>query len=98
MRSNVLAARDAGVGLGFISSNDMYRQVRFEPSTQGGLADRTMVCYNDYTIDPVYLAGDPSKYYLVTADAWRNYPTNLPQDAAIRIIYHTANLAPSHII
>jgi hypothetical protein len=56
----------------------MYRQVRFEPSVQGGVADRTMVCYKDYTIDPVYLAGDPSKYYLVTADAWRNYPTNLP--------------------
>jgi hypothetical protein len=98
MRTNVLAARDAGVGLGFVSSNNMYRQVRFEPSTQGGLADRTMVCYKDYTIDPVYLAGDPSMYYLVTADAWRNYPTNLSEDAVIGIMYQNDNVGPADII
>jgi hypothetical protein len=98
MRSNVLAARDAGVGLGFISSNDMYRQVRFEPSMQGGVADRTMVCYKDYTIDPIYLAGDPSMYYLVTASAWRNYPTNLPEDAVIGIMYQNDNVGPADII
>ncbi len=98
MRTNVLAARDAGVGLGFVSSNNMYRQVRFEPSTQGGVADRTMVCYKDYTIDPVYLAGDPSMYYLVTADAWRNYPTNLPEDAVIGIMYQNDNVGPADII
>ncbi len=98
MRSNVLAARDAGVGLGFISSNDMYRQVRFEPSMQGGVADRTMVCFKDYTIDPIYLAGDPSMYYLVTASAWRNYPTNLPEDAVIGIMYQNDNVGPADII
>ncbi len=98
MRTNVLAARDAGVGLGFVSSNNMYRQVRFEPSTQGGVADRTMVCYKDYTIDPVYLAGDPSMYYLVTANAWRNYPTNLPEDAVIGIMYQNDNVGPADII
>ncbi len=98
MRTNVLAARDAGVGLGFISSNDMYRQVRFEPSMQGGVADRTMVCYKDYTIDPIYLAGDPSMYYLVTASAWRNYPTNLPEDAVIGLMYQNDNVGPADII
>jgi len=98
MRTNVLAARDAGVGLGFISSNDMYRQVRFEPSVQDGVADRTMVCYKDYKIDPEYLAGDASRYYLVTADAWRNYPTNLPEDAVIGIMYQNDNVGPADII
>jgi hypothetical protein len=98
MRTNVLAARDSGVSLGFVSSNNMYRQIRFEPSTQGGVADRTMVCYKDYTIDPLYLAGDPSKYYLVTADAWRNYPTNLPEDAVIGIMYQNDNVGPADII
>ena len=98
MRTNILAARDAGVSLGFISSNNIYRQVRFEPSTQGGVADRTMVCYKDYTIDPVYLAGDPSKYFLVTADAWRSYPSNLPEDAVVGIMYENDNASGDIVV
>ncbi len=57
------AARDAGVNLAFLGSNDVYWQVRFEPST-AGVADRVMVGYkntptNTYsTVDPI---SDPTK-------------------------------------
>ena len=50
-RNGILAARDAGVHLGFFSSNTGYWQVRFEPSPSGA-AGRTMVGYK-YNYDPV---------------------------------------------
>ena len=58
MRQNVETARDAGVGLGFFSGNESYWQIRLEPSTINGAADRTQVAYkslNDPTTDPCRL-------------------------------------------
>ena len=88
MRTNITAARDSGVNLGFLGSNNCYWQVRFEPSIAGGVADRTMVGYKDYALteDPYYTNGNPSEYYLVTTN-WRAYPVNLPEDALIGILY-----------
>lgn len=91
MRSNVVAARDQGVNLGFFSANTCYWQVRFEPSPITGAPDRTMVCYKDYdaygvTEDPYYLDNDPSNDYLVTL-RWRQSPVNLPEDALIGVMY-----------
>ncbi len=51
-RNAIVAARDAGVHLGFFGANIGYWQVRLEPSTSG-LPDRTMVSYKDATLDPV---------------------------------------------
>ncbi len=39
-------ARDAGVNLAFFGGNDVYWQVRFEPSTSG-VPDRVMVAYKN---------------------------------------------------
>jgi hypothetical protein len=72
MRWNVKAARDRGIGVGFIGSNDCYRQVRFEPSTVDGAANRNVVCYKSdlATLDPLY--NTPSNY--LTAVEFRDYP------------------------
>ena len=57
-RSNVEAARDAGVNLAFFSGNEVYWKTRWEPSEDGtNTANRTLVCYKDTwanaPIDPV---------------------------------------------
>ncbi|WP_184326942.1 DUF4082 domain-containing protein [Rhizobium sp. BK529] len=47
-RTNVEAARDAGVNLAFWSGNEVYWKVRWESSIDGsGQAYRTMVCYKE---------------------------------------------------
>ena len=54
----VEGARDAGVDLAFLSGNEIYWKVRWEPSIDGHATDwRTMVCYKESvvgaeTIDP----------------------------------------------
>ncbi len=46
-RSNVEAARNAGVNLQFLSGNEMYWRVRFEPSPVDGAAHRTITSYKE---------------------------------------------------
>jgi hypothetical protein len=69
MRWNVKGARDRGINLAFLSSNTSYWQVRFEPSTADGTANRTMVCYKS-TADPIF--NTPSNYF--TTVAFRSAP------------------------
>ncbi|MCK8610653.1 cell wall-binding repeat-containing protein [Agromyces sp. C10] len=45
-------ARDAGVDLAYLGGNNMYWQVRVEPSASGA-ADRVVVCYKSASLDPV---------------------------------------------
>ena len=61
-RTNVEAARDAGVNLAFFSGNEMFWKSRYEPSIDGsGSADRTLVSYKDTHFterqDPVAYTG-----------------------------------------
>ncbi len=88
MRTNIVAARDQGVGLAILAANTCYWQVRFEPSVANGTTDRTLVGYKDFALteDPDYINGDTSKYHLVTTN-WRAYPVNLPEDAFIGVLY-----------
>ncbi|MBL8728038.1 MAG: DUF4082 domain-containing protein [Planctomycetes bacterium] len=47
-RTNVTAARDAGVHLAFFSGNEVYWKTRYEPSTDGANTPyRTMACYKE---------------------------------------------------
>ena len=47
-RSNVEAARNAGVNLAFFSGNEVFWKTRWEPSIDGsGTAYRTLVCYKE---------------------------------------------------
>ncbi len=48
MRSNVEAARDAGVNLTFFTGNEIFWKTRWEPSISSGTAaDRTLISYKD---------------------------------------------------
>lgn len=47
-RTHVTSARDAGVNLIFMTGNEYFWKVRFEPSYDGSnTTDRTMVCYKE---------------------------------------------------
>src|SRR6185436_14763537 len=47
-RSNVEAARDAGVNLAFFTGNEVYWRTRWETSVGGtGTPYRTLVCYKE---------------------------------------------------
>jgi hypothetical protein len=61
-RDHVRAARDAGVHLMFLSGNEVYWRIRYEPSIDGaGTPYRTLVCYKDTLenrlVDP---SGEPT--------------------------------------
>ena len=86
MRTNVQAARDAGVGIGFFSSNTCYWQIRFGPSAVTGAADRTIIAYKSATADPY--ASNPSTANLTTT-LWRSSPVNLPEEALVGVMYGT---------
>ena len=89
MRQNVTAARDQGINLAFLGANDIYWQIRFEPSPITGDANRTVVGYKDsWAMDP--MAANPSTYYLIT-NRWRDSHASLPglpEDAVIGEMYN----------
>ena len=64
------AARDAGVNLGFFTSDAATWQMRFEASASGS-ANRVIVCYKDAAIDPVQ---GPT-----TTVEFRDPPVNRPE-------------------
>ena len=72
-----IAARDAGVNLGFLGANAIYWQVRFEPSSSG-VPNRVLVCYRNAALDPIT---DPT---LKTVN-WRDPQLNRPEQTLIGI-------------
>jgi hypothetical protein len=76
MYDSVLAARDAGVGVGFFGANAVYWQMRFEPSASGA-ADRIIVCYKDAKLDPTTGATSTVR--------WRDPPVNRPEQQLIGV-------------
>ncbi len=73
-RNLVEQARNSGVSLAFFSSNTAYWRVRFENSN-GGQANRVMVCYKD-TTDPV-----------APTNKWRSTQNNRPENSLLGIMY-----------
>ncbi|MBZ6077735.1 DUF4082 domain-containing protein, partial [Microvirga puerhi] len=62
-RTNVEAARDAGVNLSFWSGNEVYWKTRWEPSISAGAqANRTLVSYKETRAGPI----DPSNEWTGT--------------------------------
>lgn len=61
-------ARDAGVDLAFLGGNDVFWQVRYEPSASG--ADRrVLVCYKSASLDPVTTLADETILFRDTGRA-----------------------------
>jgi hypothetical protein len=79
-----VAARDAGVNLGFLGANAIYWQVRLEPSSSG-VPNRVLVCYRNATLDPIT---DPT---LKTVN-WRDPQLNRPEQtlAGVQFTNQTA--------
>src|SRR5262245_14127006 len=75
MYDAAVAARDAGVNLGFFGADAVYWQVRFEPSSKG-VPNRVVVCYRYDAIDPV---SDSSLKTVL----WRDPPVNRPEQSLI---------------
>jgi hypothetical protein len=88
-RTNVEAARDAGVSLGFFGADPCYWQIRFEADSSG-TPSRTEVSYkeNADTQDPYALDHDPTNDYLITG-LWRENSVDPPEDAFIGVMYVT---------
>ena len=80
MRSNVEAARDAGVNLAFFSGNTAYWQIRLEPSPATGAADRVIVEYRTAAADPYSSDGDPTNDQYTTV-RFRDAPVSRPEAA-----------------
>jgi hypothetical protein len=80
MRSNVETALARGVSLGFFSANDMFYNIRLEPSALG--PDRVITCYKVAKLDPMSSI-DPSN---VTVQ-WRQAPLSRPENAVIGQMY-----------
>lgn len=74
-RSNITAARDAGVSLAFFSGNDNYWKTRWEASIDGSSTSwRTMVCYKETWANAKI---DPSSSWTGT---WRDPRFTPPSD------------------
>ena len=77
MYDNVLAARDAGVNLGFFGANAVNWQARFEPSSTN-VPNRVLVSYKNASIDPIT---DPTLKTVL----WRDPLLNRPEQTLIGV-------------
>jgi hypothetical protein len=76
-RTNVEAARSAGVSMGFFSGNEVFWKVRWEPSIDGSsTANRTMVCYKETHSNRVTDPLDPPTW----TGTWRDPRFSPPGD------------------
>jgi hypothetical protein len=70
-RQHVEAARDAGVNLGFFAGNDVYWEIRFEPSIDGSRTPfRTLVTYKEDSMSEIEKKIDPKS--TVWTGTWRD--------------------------
>jgi hypothetical protein len=83
MYDAAVAARDAGVHLGFFGANAVYWQVRLDNASDG-TPNRTIICYKDGTLDP---EKGPTRTVL-----WRD--VGRPEQTLVGIQFGTSGLAP----
>jgi hypothetical protein len=83
MRASVEQAVAGGTSLASFSGNEIYWQVRLEPSSTGS-DGRTVVCYKEDApaFDPLY-ASHPA----VATVAWRSPPVNRPENALLGVLF-----------
>lgn len=100
MYDAALAARDAGVSLGFWGSNAIYWQARLEPDSSGK-ASRTLTCYkveSGHAEPTMRLSADPmsvSHPEWLTAQ-WRDPALHRPENGLIGIMYRSYFAAGHH--
>ena len=76
-RTNVTAARDAGVNMAFFTGNEVFWKTRFEPSIDGSnTANRTLVAYKETHYDAPVDPEDPPTW----TGAWMDPRFSPPAD------------------
>lgn len=75
MRDNIQVARDAGTSLAFFSANNIYWQVRYEPSSTG-TPNRTIVGFKESATQFDPQIGDPASATTRFRDSAVNRPEN----------------------
>jgi hypothetical protein len=81
MRNAIMAARDAGVHLGFFTANTGYWRVRFEPDPLTNEPDSVMVTYKTTESGPADPSGIPTGTWRDPAGA------NLPENSVFGVMY-----------
>jgi hypothetical protein len=81
MRETVQSGRDRGLDVAFLSGNDVYWQVRYEPGPDGD-DHGVLICYRAASIDPES-AVDPA----LTTVRWIDRPVSHAQDALTGSLY-----------
>jgi hypothetical protein len=84
MREQVTAARDAGVHLAFFDTNNVWWQIRYEPSPDGR-PDRVQVCYKDANSDPIRTTNPR-----LTTVKWLDPPVGEPPNALLGIMQESS--------
>jgi hypothetical protein len=91
-RSQVTAARDAGVNIAFLGANCMFRRTRLAASPLG--ANRMVICYKtSYLDDPMYGKDDE----LVTSD-WREPPVPDPESSLTGTLYESNPVTADFVV
>ena len=91
-RTNVTAARDAGVNIAFMGANCCFRRIRYQDSPLG--AQREVVCYKtSYSEDPMYGVNNT----IVTND-YREPPDPDPESSMTGTLYESNPTDASYII
>lgn len=83
MRAHLQAAINNGVNLGNFGGNDIFWQIRYEPSSTG-VPDRVVVCYKDASLDPLYNQNNEQ----VTVN-FRSAPINMPEQTLLGSMYYS---------
>jgi hypothetical protein len=91
-RTNVTAARDAGVNIAFMGANTMFRRTRLDSTPLG--QNRLVICYKtSYEQDPMYGVNNA----LVTSD-WREPPNPDPESSLTGTLYESNPTAANFIV
>ena len=83
MRTNLQKAIKSGVSLAMLAANDIYWQIRYEPSS-AHVANRVIACYKDASLDPL-----SSKKPALTTIQFRNTPISLPEQGLLGEMYES---------
>ncbi len=91
-RTNVTAARDAGVNVAFLGANCMFRRTRLASTRLG--QRRLVICYKtSYLQDPMYGKDNA----LVTSD-WREPPNPDPESSLIGTLYESNPVDAAYVV
>jgi hypothetical protein len=91
-RAAVTAARDAGMNVGFLGANTMFRRIRLAGSALG--ASRQVICYKtSYAQDPLYGKDNA----LVTND-YREPPDPDPESSLTGVLYESNPVDAAYVV